>query len=110
MLITNFDDDTHTHFESTSDHEHDKSPLLLSNIVTIECSTNGTTSTFRKDYAATFTSCFNLNCCLAWFSMALAIISGGTIGPVFKYMEVVGKIKPCLAASWRYLFTTLVLF
>lgn len=38
---------------------------------------------------------------LACLSMTMAIISGGSIGPAFKYMETVGGISPCLAASWR---------
>lgn len=37
---------------------------------------------------------------LAWLSMVLAILSGSSIGPMFKYMQK-GGISPCLAASWR---------
>ena len=40
---------------------------------------------------------------LACISMTLAILSAGSIGPVFKYMESLG-ISPCLAASWRFAF------
>jgi len=37
---------------------------------------------------------------LAWICMMLAILSGSSIGPVFKYMEING-VTPLLAASWR---------
>lgn len=35
-----------------------------------------------------------------WMAMALAIIAGASIGPVFKYMEQ-HDISACLACSWR---------
>jgi hypothetical protein len=35
-----------------------------------------------------------------WGAMFLAIMSGATIGPMFKYMEN-QHIPPILAASWR---------
>jgi hypothetical protein len=37
---------------------------------------------------------------LAWTCMALAILAGASIGPVFKYM-MAQAITPLLAASWR---------
>lgn len=36
----------------------------------------------------------------AWICMLLAILSGSSIGPVFKYMETNG-VHPFQAASWR---------
>lgn len=37
---------------------------------------------------------------IAWTSMIMAIISGASVGPVFRYMMIHG-VKPLLAASWR---------
>eukprot|EP01038_Epipyxis_sp_PR26KG_P013335 gene13335-17884_t len=37
---------------------------------------------------------------LAWSSMAMAILFGASIGPIFKYMESHG-IAPCRSAAWR---------
>jgi drug/metabolite transporter (DMT)-like permease len=37
---------------------------------------------------------------LAWISLILAILSGASIGPAFKYMTQHG-IRSCLSASWR---------
>eukprot|EP01038_Epipyxis_sp_PR26KG_P007676 gene7676-10445_t len=42
----------------------------------------------------------SLESILAWFSMALAILFGSSIGPIFKYMESLG-ITPCRSAAWR---------
>lgn len=92
-MISDFDD---AHYKSTGP---DVIPLLK----IFETSNDGNVDKFEDNpVVATVTSCLNINCCLAWLSMGMAIIAGGTIGPVFKYMEVVGNITPCLAASWRY--------
>jgi hypothetical protein len=40
------------------------------------------------------------NSVLAWVSMCLAVISGSSIGPVFKYMSTHG-LHPMQSASWR---------
>jgi drug/metabolite transporter (DMT)-like permease len=40
------------------------------------------------------------NFLLACFSMAVAILAGASVPPVFKYLARNG-IRPCLAASWR---------
>lgn len=37
---------------------------------------------------------------MAWVSIILALIAGGSIGPAFKYMSQHG-IRACLSASWR---------
>jgi hypothetical protein len=37
---------------------------------------------------------------LAWLSVALALIAGASVGPIFRYMQNHG-IRPCLSASWR---------
>jgi drug/metabolite transporter (DMT)-like permease len=41
-----------------------------------------------------------LEYCIGWISMALAILAGASIGPVFRYMLTYG-VTPLLAASWR---------
>ena len=45
---------------------------------------------------------------IAWFCMILAILSGSTIGPAFKIMEVL-HIDPILAACWRCQCMVLIL-
>ena len=37
---------------------------------------------------------------LGWIALILAVISGSSIGPMFKYMEN-QNILPLMAASWR---------
>jgi drug/metabolite transporter (DMT)-like permease len=46
---------------------------------------------------------------IACLSLACAMISGASVGPVFKFMEEEG-IRPCLAASWRCQCMALLLF
>jgi hypothetical protein len=37
---------------------------------------------------------------LAWTSMVLAVLSGATVGPVFKFMGNY-HVQPCMSATWR---------